>query len=24
VAQDRRPGDGELEFRWTFSFEEAF
>jgi hypothetical protein len=24
VAQDRSPGDGELEFRWTFSFEEAF
>jgi hypothetical protein len=24
VAQDRAPGDGKLEFRWTFSFEEAF
>jgi hypothetical protein len=24
VAQDRDPGDGELEFRWTFSFEKPF
>jgi hypothetical protein len=24
LAQDRRPGDGDLEFRWTFSFEPAF
>jgi Peptidase family M1 domain len=24
LAQDREPGDEELEFRWTFSFEEAF
>jgi Peptidase family M1 domain len=24
VAQDRGPGDDELEFRWTFSFEKAF
>jgi hypothetical protein len=24
LAQDREPGDEEVEFRWTFSFEEAF
>jgi hypothetical protein len=24
LAQDRDPGDSELEFRWTFSFDEAF
>jgi hypothetical protein len=24
LAQDREPGDEEFEFRWTFSFEEAF
>jgi hypothetical protein len=24
LAQDREPGDDELEFRWTFSFEPAF
>jgi hypothetical protein len=24
LAQDQRPGDDDLEFRWTFSFEPAF
>ena len=24
LAQDRDPGDGEVEFRWTFSFDPAF
>jgi hypothetical protein len=24
LAQDGEPGDDELEFRWTFSFEPAF
>jgi len=24
LAQDREPGDDEVEFRWTFSFEPAF
>ena len=24
LAQDREPGDNEVKFRWTFSFEPAF